>query len=363
MVIYRIASSGPEVFSGLIGMSGSTNLLAEDSQYLAPVGLAVSPSGVIYVGDTGGTGAMRTIDPICPVIENGPGQLRSFAAGQGCQALFRVYEGGTALTGSPPILKLRLGDQASGTEGLQTVPLGGSGYSGTSYSGNAYDLVYDSTLGTALSISKTFVTGSPGSTWVLPDDAAIYSVVSLDRVSMRSDAGSSESSAGVILNGTSASPASTLVVPRLVNGAPIRELEVVYKAWNGTQFVYLKQRLGFKPVNPANVTTRLIVNNLFLENGFSASTSCTSWVLKPFFNGQEIPVATGSSAVFAGTTLSGDAMGTVSFTPATGNLLIESGVAKFKTLDGDKTAGGTAGSWSGVVVTGTGCSITTTVAL
>ncbi len=358
-VIFRLTSNGTfEVAAGQPGISGSLNLLAEDSLFSGPIGLGVDSNGTIFVGDSS---ELRRIDPVCPIADAGGGVGRAFIASRGCEFLFQVFEGASMTSAPPanaPILKMLLKDASTGDEGYHTANLQGSGYQ-NGYSGSFHNLVYVSTLTTSLTISKAGV--SPATSWVLPDDTAVYSGAFIDRVWMRSDAGESRSSEGVNLylsNATPGSPVSSLVVPRTVNGAPIRELEIVYKALHNSsnEYRYLKQRFNFTPVIQSGVTARMFLMGNQIGAGSTVNDACSSWQLKAFSGGIELPAASGSSVDFGvGNLFNADGLGSIyySLSGTSGELNINNAKAAYRTLDGTFIT--PASAWVVTVITGGTC--------
>ncbi len=349
--IFRIPSSGtPEVYAG----GGSqTDGLAEDIVFGGPVGLAFDSQGVLYVGDS--SKLMRMI-PACRVSENGMEIPRAFATDQSCDFFFRVFSGGGALAtaSSAPILKTKLSD-ASGLEGYHTQNLAGSGYPATDLSGSALGLVYNSTLTSALTITKSQVMGA-GGTWKLPDDSTIHSNPVIERVRLKSDAGETVSTAGITLS------LSQITIPRLVNGAPVREFEVVYQARriSPQSIEFLKQSFRFNPVNPANISVRLFVGSTPVENAFQACLTTSTWTVKAFAASNELPAgSTAAQAKFNGTSGTG-AGSLVAFTPVSGPLSISNVIGYFKSLDGDLAT--PPGAWSGTVSSSGACVFLNSVA-
>jgi hypothetical protein len=219
--------------------------------------------------------------------------------------------------------------------------------------GQGNDLVYNPTLTSVLTVTQNDVTAL-GGVWSLP--SVTENAVTIERVSIRSDAGTSTNAGMVTLsNGT------LVLSSRLVNGAPIREMEITVKAvpTAGGSIAFYKQRFSFMPVIPANAISRLSTgNNNQITAGFEVSTACTTWQIQAYYQGRPLPLASGSQVAFGGGVPITDptTAGVIAFNPATsGFLAITGAVAKYKSLDGD--VGAPAGSWTGTVVSSGSCSL------
>ncbi len=352
-VVYRIPpSGGPEVLVGKYGSttgSATDGLLLEDSALSTPSALAVDSSGAIFIGDSN---KVKRAMASCPVQKDTGGvSPRPFNAGKGCEFFYRVYNGSAFVAATNhPILKLGLSD-GSGLEGYFTPQLTLAGHTYPSgYVGQGNDLVYNPTLGSVLTVTQTFVSAL-GGVWSLP--SVTGNAVTIERVSIRSDAGTSTNAGMVTL-----SDGTLVLSSRMVNGAPIRELEILVKSVSNAvgSIAFYKQRFSFVPVIPANTTSRLSVGVNPVNAGFEVSTQCNSWQIQAYFQGRPLPVASGSLATFGGNTYSATLAGVISFTPATvGTLSITNAVAKYKSLDGD--VGAPAASWSGTVVSSVTCTL------
>lgn len=350
-VVYRIPPSGsPEILVGKYGSnagSATSGLLLEDSAQSSPSALATGASGSIYIGDS--NKVRRAMAP-CPVQKDMGGvPPRPFNAGKGCEFFYRVYNGSAFAPANHPIMKIGLRD-GSGLEGYYTPQLSLAGHTYPSgYVGEGNDLVYNPTLASALTVTQADVTAPGG--WILPSMTG--NTVTIEGVSIRSDSGTSTNVGMVTLSSGTLELSS-----RMVNGAPIRELEILVKAvpTAGGSIAFYKQRFSFVPVIPANATSRLSIGIGQVAEGFQVSTSCASWQIQAYYQGRSLPVASGSLANFGVNTYSATPAGVISFTPATvGTLSITNAVAKYKSLDGD--VGAPAASWSGTVVSSLTCSL------